>query len=1068
MKKALKIFTMLSIGSCLVSCDISGTIKNSSRETQSSSEEIVNKTQFLTGTEAPSNEIGNVGDTYLNIKTYDTYIKYASGWKLTSSIKDQTTDSKEDDKTTTSTRSGEGEPSDDLGIDGDSYIDLLTYNYYVKSNGKWEFKVCLKNSQDSGDYLTYIPCVFYNEDGTKLYETYVVKGEDVTYEGVLPTKGDTQINGHTVHWRFSGWDNLLENIEDVTVFRANFECYVNVTFRNYDGTILDTQEVSFGDTPVYSNDKPERVDSEEISWTFAGWDKSITNVYEDTEYTAKFSSEDAIEITFENYDGTILETTSCLPGEDVSYSGYIPYKPDYNDQNGTIIYYEFFGWDKPLTNVCESTTFKPLYMQHVSYECTFLDYDGSVLDTHYVNQNEAAYYLGNTPTIDYVENIDEGITSKYEFSGWDKSTYKINAPTTFTACFNKYYYYECSFLDYEGTTIETFDVKEGEGIYQYINTYREDDVNDGTTIKYYFERWDHSTDYIYSPTTFRPIFFEEKYYKCTFVDEDDKELETMDVLEGNTARPQTTFDSVIIDETHDDYVVKKEFFGWDHKLTNISEPTTFKTIFKNNNYYKCFFQNTDGTILETVYVLNGGSAVYTKDTPTREEEEHNGVITRYTFTSWNEATTNIKSSSIFTPSYEEETLYRCYFVNDNDEVLQECVVASNGEAKYTLTTPFKDFEVDGTQVTEYIYTGWNTSTTNITESKTIKAVYNSEIYEGYVVTYEDESGTVLSKTGVKTGEDSYYKGDWDELTNRYFSYDSNNVTMWVGWDKSESNINETKTLTVKTKTITRQENGEYPFTYVLDEDLISSLDKLYQKYNWYKDDNDATNYIDQQGYYIYNGEKYKYGNYGYINGKSYRWQKVEPVKWRYLSTDGMGNYQFVTLNALIEHNWNGSNENYDDGSYANNYAKSDIRLWLNNDFLNEVFYYDQSKLVSTFVDNSINTICDSSSTSSYELKQYEQYVCMNTNDKIYLLSYQDVNNEKLGFSNKQYATNSKIVYNASGEKAVWWLRSPGDYYSSCHAGSISYNSTNGKIYYSNYSLTSNIYVRPACTLNLGL
>lgn len=699
-------------------------------------------------------------------------------------------------------------------------------------------------------------------------------------------------------------------------------------------------------------------------------------------------------------------------------------------------------------------------MQHVSYECTFLNYDGSVLDTHYVNQNEEAYYYGNTPTIDYVENIDEGITSKYEFSGWDKSREKINAPTTFTACFNKYYYYECSFLDYEGTTIETFDVKEGNGIYQYINTYREDDVNDGTTIKYYFERWDHSTDYIYSPTTFRPIYFEEKYYKCTFVDENSKELETIDVHEGDTARPQTTFDSVIIDETHDDYVVKKEFFGWDHELTNISEPITFKTVFKNNNYYKCFFQNTDGTILETVYVLNGGSAVYTKDAPTREEEEHNGVITRYTFTSWNEATTNIKSSSIFTPSYEEETLYRCYFVNDNDEVLQECVVASNGEAKYTLTTPFKDFEVDGTQVTEYIYTGWNTTTTNITESKTFKAVYNSEIYEGYVVTYEDESGTVLSKTGVKTGEDSYYKGDWDELTNRYFSYDSNNVTMWVGWNESESNINETKTLKVKTKTITRQENGEYPFSYVLDDDLIFALNKLYEKYNWYKDDEDITNYVDQQGYYIYNGEKYKRNNdSGYINGKWYYWQKVEPVKWRYLSTDGMGNFEFVAYNALERHVWNGSRENYDDGSYANNYAKSDIRLWLNNDFLNEVFYYDQSKLVSTFVDNSINTICDSSS-----YYDYSKYVCKDTSDKVYLLSYQDVNNEKIGFSETIYSNDSKIVYNASGEKVDWWLRSPS--YASYLVEYIDYDA--GKINYGNSWVTNNAYVRPACTLNLGL
>ncbi len=51
-----------------------------------------------------------------------------------------------DGKDGTSFRTGEGVPSDELGIDGDTYLDVSTFDLYVKSDGKWTKNSNIKGS----------------------------------------------------------------------------------------------------------------------------------------------------------------------------------------------------------------------------------------------------------------------------------------------------------------------------------------------------------------------------------------------------------------------------------------------------------------------------------------------------------------------------------------------------------------------------------------------------------------------------------------------------------------------------------------------------------------------------------------------------------------------------------------------------------------------------------------------------------------------------------------------------------------------------------------------------------
>ena len=112
----------------------------------------VDGSKILTGSGEPSSSSGTTGDIYIDVETGDMYSKGESGWAKTGNIKGEKgdkgdtgengTDGRDgkdgtDGKDGSSLLTGNGEPSEELGDDGDSYIDLESFDYYVKENGSW-------------------------------------------------------------------------------------------------------------------------------------------------------------------------------------------------------------------------------------------------------------------------------------------------------------------------------------------------------------------------------------------------------------------------------------------------------------------------------------------------------------------------------------------------------------------------------------------------------------------------------------------------------------------------------------------------------------------------------------------------------------------------------------------------------------------------------------------------------------------------------------------------------------------------------------------------------------------
>ena len=151
------------------------------------------------------------------------------------------------------------------------------------------------------------------------------------------------------------------------------------------------------------------------------------------------------------------------------------------------------------------------------------------------------------------------------------------------------------------------------------------------------------------------------------------------------------------------------------------------------------------------------------------------------------------------------------------------------------------------------------------------------------------------------------------------------------------------------------------------------------------------------------------------------WFKYEPISWTILSEDAANGTALILCDMIID------SQQYDyDGSYSNNYAESTIRKWLNDTFYNTAFNeFQKQMIVTTTVDNSAKSTGFNKN----------DYACEDTQDKIFLLSCEEVTNADYGFSlssvhdntaGQKKTTDYAQAQGAytSGYRGNWWLRSP--------------------------------------------
>jgi hypothetical protein len=178
-----------------------------------------------------------------------------------------------------------------------------------------------------------------------------------SYDGATPSKdGSAQYT-----YNFSGWSPEVTTVTGDATYTAQFSDAVNsytVTWKNYDGTTLEVDNVAYGAMPSYDGATPSKGGSAQYTYTFSGWSPEVTSVTGDATYTAQFS--DAINyytVTWKNYDGTTLEVDNVTYGTMPSYDGATPSK------GGSAQYtYTFSGWSPSVVAVTSDVTYYAEFM----------------------------------------------------------------------------------------------------------------------------------------------------------------------------------------------------------------------------------------------------------------------------------------------------------------------------------------------------------------------------------------------------------------------------------------------------------------------------------------------------------------------------------------------------------------------------------------------------------------------------------------------------------------------------------------------------------------------------------
>ena len=181
---------------------------------------------------------------------------------------------------------------------------------------------------------------FVDYDGTELSVQTVLHGEAAELPASPAREGYT----------FVGWSGDVSAVTgDMTVTALYAVKTCTVFFTDWDGTVLKTQEVSYGEDA----EAPQAPSRE--GYTFTGWSGDYTNITESRILMAQYERL-SFTVRFVDYDGTELSSQSVFWGEAAA-------APEAPAREG----YTFTGWDADFSNIRKDLTVTAQYRFVLSF-----------------------------------------------------------------------------------------------------------------------------------------------------------------------------------------------------------------------------------------------------------------------------------------------------------------------------------------------------------------------------------------------------------------------------------------------------------------------------------------------------------------------------------------------------------------------------------------------------------------------------------------------------------------------------------------------------------------------------
>lgn len=194
----------------------------------------------------------------------------------------------------TSLLTGEGAPIETLGNNGDSYINISNFDYYVKEDDKWVLKGNIKGEQGNpGEKGDQGELGEKGDKGDNGDPGSSIKSGSGAPEDTLGKDGDSYLDTSTfdLYFKENGTWSKVGNIKG-----ADAVNYVPVIFLDGDDSLLYMEYVEQGKDASFPSDKvkPTKVintaygDSINLDWN-ENWDQSLTSIQKPTTFKPIFT-----------------------------------------------------------------------------------------------------------------------------------------------------------------------------------------------------------------------------------------------------------------------------------------------------------------------------------------------------------------------------------------------------------------------------------------------------------------------------------------------------------------------------------------------------------------------------------------------------------------------------------------------------------------------------------------------------------------------------------------------------------------------------------------------------------
>jgi len=616
----------------------------------------------------------------------------------------------------------------------------------------------------------------------------VPTGTMPSYDGLPPTRPkDAQYT-----YSFIGWYPEVSAVTKSIEYTAQYSTTTNeytVTWKNWDNDVLETDlNVPYGTMPSFDKPEPSRTGNAQYTYTFNGWNPTVSQVTGNVEYKAQFiETVNTYTVTWKDWNEDVLETDLDVPyGNPPSFD-----KPEPTRTMTAQYEYTFKGWAttlggdvvSPLPQVTGETIYYAVFTQTLrKYTVTWKNYNDDVLETDQnVEYGTFPSYDGLTPT-----KPMEG-EYYFAFDGWLPEVVNVVGNAEYTAKFLKVQNtHTVKWANWNGTILET-DSDVATGVvptYDGLPPTRPKDAQ----YTYTFIGWLPAVKaFEYDVTYVAQYSLEVNKYTVTWKNWDDDVLETdLDVPYGE----MPSFDKPEPARAGDAQYTYT-FNGWNPTVSEVTGNVEYKAQFiETVNTYTVTWKDWDGTELEVdLNVPYGNPPSFDKPNPTKEMTAQY----EYIFAGWATSQGGAVVSPL--PQVSGETVYWAIFTEtqrkytvtwknyDGSDLEVDNDVLYEGTPSYDQAEdPVKPMTV------QYVYTfaGWAATQDGtvisplpkVTENVTYFAVFTQST-RTYEVTWQNPNGDVLYKDDAAPyGTTPSYGGSApSQADSTYVRY------YYTGWDK---------------------------------------------------------------------------------------------------------------------------------------------------------------------------------------------------------------------------------------------------------------------------------------------